>query len=536
MSTRTSIQIVMASVSCLTAVSLPAQMSGTYTINPSGSGARNFTTFAAATTQLTSKGVSSPVVFDVAAGTYAEGAFVGAVVGTSSTSTVTFRSPAALAARIDVTSKVGFSTWLFKGIVIDGFAFYSTNSQQRQAVYLRGDDFEVRNCTFRSCYLEARARRGNIHHNRFFGRIGRAIQYLDFADGAEVHHNEIQMEHATGALELNPRRPIAERNRVYNNLFWGTLVYNVSRPVAYVVDGTDFVHNTIVILKDTIPASASSRAIDTLAISPLPTVKNNIIVDLNGGLLISVSGGAMSSTDIGPNLYYAPNSLNLFWNAATNSHYTSLTAWQQATKTDKNSFIADPQFVSIATATLDLRLRDNSPAIGKALGTPSFVTDDLVGTKRHVPASLGTYEGRPRAVFTTFGKGCPGLLANVPVIGYGGSLTLGTTNFSVTLSNALGGSGVNAFFALGASDKLWNGVPLPLNVGGSCNLLVSADIVLLVGVHGTSGPGNGTASVKMPIPSDPKLRGAKAYFQWGVVDPAAAGIGVAFSNAATLTL
>ncbi len=55
-------------------------------------------------------------------------------------------------------------------------------------------------------------------------------------------------------------------------------------------------------------------------------------------------------------------------------------------------------------------------------------------------------------------------------------------------------------------------------------------------MSGSSGPGNGRASIKVALPNDPKLKGASVHIQWGVVDPAAKGIGVAFSNAATLTL
>ena len=70
--------------------------------------------------------------------------------------------------------------------------------------------------------------------------------------------------------------------------------------------------------------------------------------------------------------------------------------------------------------------------------------------------------------------------------------------------------------------------------GGACNLLVSPDFLLVTGVSG-SAPGNGIARIPINLPSDPKLRGASAHLQWGVVDSAATG-GVAFSNAATLTL
>lgn len=68
-----------------------ASMSGTYTINPSGSGGNNYTTFAAATSDLRSKGVCGPVVFNIAAATYNEQVnVIGPVAGVSSANTITF--------------------------------------------------------------------------------------------------------------------------------------------------------------------------------------------------------------------------------------------------------------------------------------------------------------------------------------------------------------------------------------------------------------------------------------------------------------
>ncbi len=45
-----------------------AQMSGTYTIDPNGSGAQNFLNFANASYQLLLEGVNGPVDFQVAPG------------------------------------------------------------------------------------------------------------------------------------------------------------------------------------------------------------------------------------------------------------------------------------------------------------------------------------------------------------------------------------------------------------------------------------------------------------------------------------
>ncbi len=75
-------------------VALPAfgQLSGTYTIDASGSGTSNYTTFAAATTALSTSGVSGPVIFNVASGTYTEQVTIPAYTGSSTTNTVTFQA------------------------------------------------------------------------------------------------------------------------------------------------------------------------------------------------------------------------------------------------------------------------------------------------------------------------------------------------------------------------------------------------------------------------------------------------------------
>ncbi|MES2617609.1 MAG: PKD domain-containing protein [Bacteroidota bacterium] len=63
---------------------------GNYTINPSGSGSTNFTSFTNAINAMTSCGIASPVVFTVAAATYNEQISIPAISGTSATNTITF--------------------------------------------------------------------------------------------------------------------------------------------------------------------------------------------------------------------------------------------------------------------------------------------------------------------------------------------------------------------------------------------------------------------------------------------------------------
>src|ERR1039458_3721644 len=68
-----------------------AAMSGTYTINASGSGTTNYTTFTLAASALTTNGVAGAVVFNVSAATFTESITIGAITGASAANTITFR-------------------------------------------------------------------------------------------------------------------------------------------------------------------------------------------------------------------------------------------------------------------------------------------------------------------------------------------------------------------------------------------------------------------------------------------------------------
>lgn len=65
-------------------------LSGSYTIDPGGSGASNFTSFNSALAKLYSCGIAGPIIFRVAAGTYNEKVTIGTILGVSSTNTITF--------------------------------------------------------------------------------------------------------------------------------------------------------------------------------------------------------------------------------------------------------------------------------------------------------------------------------------------------------------------------------------------------------------------------------------------------------------
>ena len=69
-------------------LALFAQLTGTYTIGPSG----NYSSFTAAVSALTTSGISGPVVFNIDTGTYNEQITIPAITGVDSIKTITFQS------------------------------------------------------------------------------------------------------------------------------------------------------------------------------------------------------------------------------------------------------------------------------------------------------------------------------------------------------------------------------------------------------------------------------------------------------------
>lgn len=78
-------------------------IAGSYTIDPAGSGPNNFTTIQAALNKLNCGGVYGHVVFNIAPGTYAGQYLIPTLIGTSDTSTITFRAANGIASSVKLT-------------------------------------------------------------------------------------------------------------------------------------------------------------------------------------------------------------------------------------------------------------------------------------------------------------------------------------------------------------------------------------------------------------------------------------------------
>src|SRR6056300_1309111 len=79
------------------------QLSGTYTIDPNGTGTNNYTSFTSAISALSTSGVNGAVTFNVKQGTYSEQVTIPSVTGASATNSITFQADPTNTAAATVT-------------------------------------------------------------------------------------------------------------------------------------------------------------------------------------------------------------------------------------------------------------------------------------------------------------------------------------------------------------------------------------------------------------------------------------------------
>jgi len=122
-------------------------MNGAYTLGGSSS---DFGSFAEALAGLNCAGISGPVVINVASGTYTEQVKIGAIAGSSSTNTVTFRSAASNstnpllsfgATASDKNYVVGFEEASY--VVFDGIDMKSTGASFANAIELKNSNSDI---------------------------------------------------------------------------------------------------------------------------------------------------------------------------------------------------------------------------------------------------------------------------------------------------------------------------------------------------------------------------------------------------------
>ena len=121
-------------------------MKGTYTIDPKGSGGKNFKTFYDAFNRLVDSGVVGPVVFNIANATYLyDNVYVNyGISGTSSTNTITFQSASGDSSkvRLNCGMSLSYCSWL----IFKDMTFYGNNYDVVSLNY--SHNFTFTNCQF----------------------------------------------------------------------------------------------------------------------------------------------------------------------------------------------------------------------------------------------------------------------------------------------------------------------------------------------------------------------------------------------------
>lgn len=131
----------------------PSLVAGTYTINAAGSGPNNFTSFAAAVNTINCGGVSGPVVFNVAPGTYAEQVTLQSVNGTSAINTITFDGGSAATTRLEFNATNNFAAHTFRiantpFVRVRNLTIVATGASFGNPLHIMGtsDNAQIRNC------------------------------------------------------------------------------------------------------------------------------------------------------------------------------------------------------------------------------------------------------------------------------------------------------------------------------------------------------------------------------------------------------
>ncbi len=134
----------------------------------------------------------------------------------------------------------------------------------------------------------------------------------------------------------------------------------------------------------------------------------------------------------------------------------------------------------------------------------------------------------PAGAISRFGAGCnSGIVCfSPPSLSADDCSEIGTT---ITLRLGNGFVTTPALLGLGVSNTSWGGIPLPLNLGSGCSLLVSLDVLLPT----TLSSDTGLALFSVQIPADPLLVGQTVYAQAATIT---AGAVLGATNGLAITI
>jgi hypothetical protein len=285
-------------------------MSGTYTINASGSGSANFTTFTAAVNNLICGGVSGPVTFNVSNGTYNEQIQIPPILGASATNTIRFQSATSNAAACILTftpSASGSFTLYLNGadfITFDRITI--TNGYTASTVYTTWIGGSANFNTFSNCIIN-----NPVNPNAF------AVYQNGSTDNFNTWMNDTINNGGYGIYLQSNTSTYSNRNTI-SNCFLNNQTSTGTANGIYV-----YYHDSTLITGNSITTNQSSGAyfgIQTQSLSRRPIVTKNRIYGINlagASTAYGMQHNGFANSGIGRGLI-ANNFISMGGTAATN--------------------------------------------------------------------------------------------------------------------------------------------------------------------------------------------------------------------------
>lgn len=373
-----------------------AQLSGTYTIDPAGTGSSNFTTFKKAVDSLTAVGVSGAVTFEVADGTYNEKISIGAITGASSTNRITFQSASEDSTKVILTQASSTTSTANYTLQLNGADYITfrdmtierpgTNSYGR-VIHVSGGAHHnqfLNNRLISSITTSTNAAvvysagdndTGNIFNNNllrygYYGFYWYGNATASTESGTIITGNTIDSAYYYGINFNKQHAGIVTHNKIINlrnTSTYGLYIYENSGTSTdrgliannmvsvsgtsttygiylYYSNNQDIVYNSIL---NTGTSLTSGRGLYVTAGASGYSgnlIYNNIFANTGGGYAVEMTANGLKSvTDMDYNdLYVTGTKLA----AIGSTDYTTLAAWQTASGFDTNSVSVDPRFTS----------------------------------------------------------------------------------------------------------------------------------------------------------------------------------------------
>jgi len=428
-----------------------AQLSGSYTIDPMGSGPRNFTTIGAAVNALRA-GVTGSVTFDLAPVVFPETVQVTPVSGASSTNTITFRSLGG-PATIDPGPSSPSNTLMLLGNTawfrFTDLRLRSTTQTCLQVLGVSPPGPGTPDNVFTRVECDTPST-PNLYINSLHVLGSKNIRFLGctFRGGGYT----VQIENSTSIVldgcEMDGRRSTASVARFVNvndadNVIQNCFIHDPNPTYGTALHMMNAQYGNM-IFNNTILCDTAGWAVQMGGINrswdKANGFKNNIVVNLGPGILVHFSYDNVPPTPsntLAPcvsdfNCYYCPRNPSYLQvigshpiNTVFQGNLAAFQAWQKtqpspiwpggAASYDANSLEADPGLVSMV-APYDVHLKAGSPLIDR--GTSRFVepyqsfnpnhrvTADFEGHARDAKVDIGCDE--TAAVLAGSGAPTPG--------------------------------------------------------------------------------------------------------------------------------